>query len=177
MPAIFALAAAAISLSASAQAAAPEVYQRPVNVSIPNSSPLLVYQPQEADPSAANYTYSPNLWNTTFVRRPWTEWQPNTLGRGESSHRTNKTGNRVSVSWLGTEVYFYGSCENYCKVSLSVNGGPEQEFTPGQGNGSLAYYTDPSAKANSAKTATLTLKEGAIGVSNVYLTSIIPTYA
>lgn len=179
MPKILAFAAAAL-LSASALAADPEISQKPINITVPDSSPLLFYSPPEADPTAVNYTYSADRWNTTFPRRPWTEWQPNTLGRGESAHRTSKAGNSVSVTWLGTEVYFHGTCEEDCRVGLSVNGGPEEEFSPGsgyEGEAPLAFHTDPDAKANSQNTAVLTLKQGTIGVQRVYLTSIIPTYA
>lgn len=179
MPTTFAF-AAALLLAAGAQAADAKISQKFINITIPDSSPILVYSPKEADPTAANYTYNPDLWNTTFVRRPWPEWQPNTLGRGESSHRTTKAGNSVSVTWLGTEVYFHGGCEEDCKVTLSVNGGPEKEFTPGvgyEGGGPLAYYTNPDAKGNTQNTAVLTLKQGAMSIQRAYLTSIIPTYA
>lgn len=174
--------AAALLLAAGVQhvQAAAQISQKPINITIPDSSPMLVYLPPEADPALPNYKYNADLWNTTFVRRPWTEWQANTLGHGESSHRTTKAGNSVSVTWLGTGVYFHGGCEEDCKVTLSINGGPEKEFTPGpgyEGGGPLAFYNDYDAENNTQNTAVLTLKQGAMSVQRAYLTSIIPTYA
>lgn len=176
MRSVLALAGAALLLSAGTQAKSPEIFRKPVNVTLTDSSPLLVYEPREADPTTVNYKYNPDLWNTTFPRRPWSEWQPGTLGRGDSAHQTNKAGNRVSVTWIGTAIAFKGSCENNCKVSLSIDGGDEEEITPRGGDDTLASCGF-STGDNTERTATLVLKEGAIGLSHVVLSTLVDTYA
>lgn len=171
------LAAAALLMSFAAEAKSPKLFQRPVNVSLTDNSPLLSYSPPPGDPAADNYVYNASLWNATFSDVPWSAWKEGRLGKGRSAHGTNTSGSQVSITWIGTEVYFLGSCDQ-CKLGLTVSGGDEQEFSPSfPGEDVLAMHTDPGASVNVENTATLVLKEGRIAFSGVRITSLIPTYA
>ena len=75
---------------------------RPLNVSIPNNSPLLTYRPNVT-------TGTPQqAWNITWSESPWPQWEPKALGTGRSAHVTSNNTAYVYFSFVGTQIHYNG---------------------------------------------------------------------
>ncbi|BEI82293.1 hypothetical protein CcaverHIS002_0301610 [Cutaneotrichosporon cavernicola] len=125
------------------------------NVTMRSTAAILAYEPFNTTSDAG--------WNETYSLASWGEYNTGAMPDGDNAHVTSHIGATVSVSWVGTGVYFHGSGQ----VSIQVDdnetySGPMD--VGGVGVGGLPY---------TSHNAILSVTEGTVSVTNVTLTTII----
>lgn len=141
---------------------------RPLNVSIPNNSPLLIYRPNVTSglPSEA--------WNITWSESPWSKWQPKALGTGRSAHVTSNNTAYVYFSFVGTQIHFMGKCPG-CNLTLFVDKDSYFGLTNDLGDAEGAVASSPPMPF-AYHTASLAITNGTMELTNVVYTTELATY-
>ncbi|EJT46576.1 hypothetical protein A1Q1_04753 [Trichosporon asahii var. asahii CBS 2479] len=141
---------------------------QPLNVSIPNNSPLLTYRPNVT-------SGTPDLaWNITWSESPWPKWQEGALGTGRSAHVTyNKTA-YVYFSFVGTQIHYNGKCPG-CNLTLFIDKDSHFGLTNDLGEEGGIVASSP-AMPFGLHTASLAIVNGTMELSNIIYTTELPTY-
>jgi glycosidase len=87
------------------------------NITVSSQSPTFQYSPARDGPINTG-------WNVTYTGNNDSAYALQTLGRGETSHRTSLLGAYVELDWTGTAVYVYGSAASNSSYQLAVDGIP-----------------------------------------------------
>lgn len=141
---------------------------RPLNVSIPNNSPLLTYRPNvtSGDSSVA--------WNVTWSESPWSQWREGALGTGRSVHVTSNNTAYVYFSFLGTQIHYNGKCPG-CNLTPFIDKESHWGLTNDLGDeGGIVASSPPMPFA--LHTASLAITNGTMELSNIIYTTNLPTY-
>ncbi|KAF8890553.1 hypothetical protein CPB84DRAFT_1398182 [Gymnopilus junonius] len=147
----------------------------PLNITISDDSPTLNYLPYRDGPLTGG-------WNVTCPGSDDSTWFPQSFCVGPSSHRTSFVGASVSVQFVGTAAYFYGTAPSGSyvlqvdnQVVSSPNSPPgllakAEGLTYGQ---HTAYFNVTQSNVVSVSEVVLTIGVGAGGSPGVNRT-IIP---
>lgn len=111
-----------LSIAAISPALAAELQRRPLNITITDNSPMLIYSPGIPRPeeNSTRSGLARDSWNVSFSNSKWSEWTPNRVGHGTSEHRVSTPNATVSLSFMGTGVRFLGHTEDNANVSLRL---------------------------------------------------------
>lgn len=147
-----------------------DLYTVDYNETITDLDPILQYTPQLRAPTMQTddpQGYPMNSWNITDSGMGWNALpeQIYYVLRGTSTHVTSLKGATVSLEWVGSAVYFWGTLQG--DVSLAVDGA---DVSPANSLGDVAQPEHSSSKLVAVATgltqgnqkATLTLQSGNI---------------
>lgn len=158
-------------------ALAAELVRRPLNISITDNSPLLIYRPEIPRPeeNATRSGMEHQSWNVSFSGSKWSEWTPNRVGHGNSEHRVSWPNATVMFSFMGTGVQFLGSVEEQTNIELRLI-----ESTSADG-GQVAYSEEDGKLASLSvdwgwHTVQLFLRTGTLALTGVQFTTEVETF-
>lgn len=166
-----------LAITAITPALAAELFRRPLNISITDNSPLLIYRPEIPRPeeNATRSGMAHQSWNVSFSGSKWSEWTPNRVGHGTSEHRVSWPNATVMFSFMGTRVDFLGSTGERTSIELRL-------IESTSADGGQVSYSNKEGKLASLEvawgwhTVQLFLRTGTVALAGVQFTTEIESF-
>jgi hypothetical protein len=155
---------ASVSMVAAADSL-PHLVGKESNVTLSDMSPMLSWSPSASGPMDST-------WNQTWTDASWADYTPLwpivRMDDGRmpvSSHTTQYVGASVSLDFMGTAIYFFGTG----KGSVSVDVGGKKSYIDVDLS-AIGVIASVSGLDNAAQKASVTLKSGEISINSVIVT-------